>query len=101
MSVNLLPISAVCTVLSFLGLRWWTASTLEKLRLDGLIGESQVHSGNASRALELLLGSGVAIALLANLAFHVFTFMILCLKVSLLLSLLVTLYTQLCVGYLV
>lgn len=80
MGVNLLPISAVCTVLSFLGLQWWTASTLEKLRLDGLIGESQVHSGNASRALELLLGSGVAIALLANLAFHVFTFMILCLK---------------------
>ncbi|KAL5728274.1 RING-type E3 ubiquitin transferase [Ranunculus cassubicifolius] len=80
MGVSLLPISAVCTVASLVGLQWWAQSSLEKLKLDGSIGESVIHSGNVSRVVDLLLTSGITIALLANFVFNVFILIILCLK---------------------
>ncbi|XP_042494923.1 E3 ubiquitin protein ligase RIN2-like [Macadamia integrifolia] len=80
MGVSYLSISALCTVLSLVGLQWWTESKLYQLKLDDPIGEDGIHSGNASRALELFLGSHVTIALLANFVLNVFILVILCLK---------------------
>ncbi|KAF9614261.1 hypothetical protein IFM89_016553, partial [Coptis chinensis] len=80
MGLYLLPISALCTVASLVGLQLWTVVSLEKFNLDGSIAENVIHSGNASHVLDLLLGSHVTIALLANFVLNVFIFMILCLK---------------------
>uniref|UniRef100_A0A5B6YUP6 Putative RPM1 interacting protein 2 isoform 2 n=1 Tax=Davidia involucrata TaxID=16924 RepID=A0A5B6YUP6_DAVIN len=80
MAANYLSISAVCTVLSFVGLHCCTELSLEKLISDGLIGEISIHSGNAGHALELLLGSYTTIALLVNFALNIFILLILCLK---------------------
>eukprot|EP00262_Sarcandra_glabra_P020017 TRINITY_DN783_c0_g1_i1.p1 TRINITY_DN783_c0_g1~~TRINITY_DN783_c0_g1_i1.p1 ORF type:complete len:589 (+),score=56.43 TRINITY_DN783_c0_g1_i1:506-2272(+) len=80
MGVSYLSVSAVCTVLSLGGLQWWVASSLDKIKSDGLIGEGGIHSGNAGRALELLLGSYVTIALLGNFVLNVFILVVLCLK---------------------
>ncbi|KAJ0041994.1 hypothetical protein Pint_17220 [Pistacia integerrima] len=80
MGVSYLAISAVCTVLSFVGLQWWTEFSLHKLRTDGLIGENLVDLENANHALELFLGSYATVALLANFALNVFILLILCLK---------------------
>ena len=54
---------------------------LEKLKFDGLIGETILNSGNASHALELLLGSYTTLALVANFALNVFGLLILSIKV--------------------
>lgn len=80
MGVSYLSVSAVCTVLSFVGLQWSTLLLLENLKSDGLIGDDLNHSGNASRALELLLSSHATVALLANFAVNVYILLILCLK---------------------
>ncbi|KAK9292403.1 hypothetical protein L1049_020370 [Liquidambar formosana] len=80
MGVSYLSISAVCTVLSFVGLQSWTVLSLEKLKSDGLVGENFIHSGDAGQALEPLLGSSATIALAANFVFNVFILLILCLK---------------------
>ncbi|KAA8539802.1 hypothetical protein F0562_026494 [Nyssa sinensis] len=80
MGVNYLPISAVCTVLSFVALQCWTELSLEKLISDGLIGEISIQSGSAGRTLQLLLGSYTTITLLANFALNIFILLILCLK---------------------
>ncbi|XP_058086719.1 E3 ubiquitin protein ligase RIN2 isoform X2 [Magnolia sinica] len=80
MGVNYLSASAVCTVISLLGLQWWTDSALDKIRSDGLISEDSIHSENATRVVELLLGSQVTVALVANFALNVFILLILCLK---------------------
>lgn len=81
MGVSYLAISSVCTVLSFLGLQWWTEFSLDKLRTDGLIGENFIDLENANHALELFLGSYATVALLANFALNVYILLILCLKV--------------------
>ncbi|XP_044468475.1 E3 ubiquitin protein ligase RIN2-like isoform X2 [Mangifera indica] len=80
MGVSYLAISSVCTVLSFLGLQWWTEFSLDKLRTDGLIGENFIDLENANHALELFLGSYATVALLANFALNVYILLILCLK---------------------
>uniref|UniRef100_A0A2P2L5Q1 E3 ubiquitin protein ligase RIN2 n=1 Tax=Rhizophora mucronata TaxID=61149 RepID=A0A2P2L5Q1_RHIMU len=80
MGVNYLAISAVCTVLSFVGLRCWTELSLDKLRSQGLIGENFLNPENGNRALELLLGSYATVALLVNFLFNVFVLLNLCLK---------------------
>lgn len=81
MGVNYLYSSAVCTVISVIGLQWWTHSALSKIKSDGLIGEEGVHPGNATHVLELLLDSYVTVALLLNFALNVFILLILSLKV--------------------
>ncbi|KAF8413000.1 hypothetical protein HHK36_000972 [Tetracentron sinense] len=82
MGVNYLSISAVSTVLSFVGLlQWWmTEVSGDKLKSDGSIGENVIHMGNADHILELLLGSYVTIALLANFVLNVFILLVLSLK---------------------
>ncbi|GFY84302.1 RPM1 interacting protein 2 [Actinidia rufa] len=80
MGVSYLSISAVCTLLSFVGLQYWTELSLKKLTSDGLIGEESIEPGNAHHVLQLLLGSQATIALLANFALNVFILLILGLK---------------------
>ncbi|XP_059624852.1 E3 ubiquitin protein ligase RIN2-like [Cornus florida] len=80
MAVSYLSISVVCTVLSFVGIQYWTGLSLEKVISNGLTDEISIFSGNADRALELLLGSYTTVALLANFALNVFILLILCLK---------------------
>ncbi|KAF8379246.1 hypothetical protein HHK36_028678 [Tetracentron sinense] len=81
MGLNYLSISAVSSVLSFVGLlQWWTKSSVGKLISDGSIGERVIHLENAGHALEPLLGSYITIALLANFALNIFILLILCLK---------------------
>ncbi|KAL6004967.1 hypothetical protein ACLOJK_005526 [Asimina triloba] len=80
MGVNYLAASAVCTVASLLGLQWWTDSALEKIKSDGLITDGNFHSGNANGVVELLLGSQVTVALVANFALNAFILIILSLK---------------------
>ncbi|GMP69921.1 hypothetical protein CsSME_00028997 [Camellia sinensis var. sinensis] len=80
MGASYLSISAVCTLLSFVGLQYWTELSLEKLKSDGLVGGHSVESVNARHALQLLFGSQATIALLANFALNVFVLLILGLK---------------------
>ncbi|THG10257.1 hypothetical protein TEA_003659 [Camellia sinensis var. sinensis] len=80
MGASYLSISVVCTLLSFVGLQYWTELSLEKLKSDGLVGGHSVESVNARHALQLLFGSQATIALLANFALNVFVLLILGLK---------------------
>ena len=82
MGVSYIAISAICTALSFVGLKCWTEVSLDRLRSDGSIGENLINSENVNRALELLFGSYATIALLVNFVFNVFVLLNLCLKVS-------------------
>lgn len=81
MGVSYLAISAVCTVLSFVGLQWWTEFSLDKLRTARLTGDNFVDLENANHALEFFFGSYATVAMLANFALNVFILLILCLKV--------------------
>ncbi|XP_034710376.1 E3 ubiquitin protein ligase RIN2-like [Vitis riparia] len=80
MGASYLLVSAACTVFSFVGLQWWTEQSLHRLKSDGLISDNYIHSGNASRVLDLLLSSHATIALLVNFALNIFVLLILCLK---------------------
>ncbi|CAL5366944.1 unnamed protein product [Camellia sinensis] len=80
MGVSYLSISAVCTLLSFVGLQYWTDLSFQKLTSDGVIGEDSIEPGNARQALKLLLVSQATIALLANFVLNVFVLIILGLK---------------------
>lgn len=80
MGVNFLSISVVCTVMSLIGLQYWTDMSLEKYKSDGLIVDDFINSEDASHALELLLGSYTTLALVASFALNVFILIILSLK---------------------
>ncbi|XP_022736048.1 E3 ubiquitin protein ligase RIN2-like isoform X1 [Durio zibethinus] len=80
MGVSYLAISALSTALSVIGLQFWTEFSLDKLQTDGLISENFIHTENANRAFELLLGSYATVALLANFVLNVFILLILSLK---------------------
>lgn len=78
--MNLLYISAFSTVVSLVGLQWWVFSLVDGIKSDGLIDGGEINSRNARRALELVLGSNVTVALLANFALNVFGLVVLGLK---------------------
>ncbi|KAI7750863.1 hypothetical protein M8C21_025269 [Ambrosia artemisiifolia] len=80
MGVGYLPVSAVCTVLSFIGLQYWSELSYVKLKSDGLMGEDLLHPGVANRVLELLLGSYTTFALVVNFVLNIFMLIILSLK---------------------
>ncbi|XP_008786977.2 E3 ubiquitin protein ligase RIN2-like [Phoenix dactylifera] len=80
MAVNYLYASAISTVISLVGLQWWTVSLLDGMKSDGVVDGNEVGSRGVGRALELLLGSHVTIALLASSVLNVFVLVILCLK---------------------
>ncbi|KAF7836333.1 E3 ubiquitin protein ligase RIN2 [Senna tora] len=80
MAMRIVAISAVSTVLSFLGLQFCTEFSLDKLKSDGLFGKNFTHLDNASHVSELLLGSYTSIGLLANFMINVFILLNLCLK---------------------
>ncbi|KAI0488286.1 hypothetical protein KFK09_028114 [Dendrobium nobile] len=71
MSLHYIAVSAVCLALSVAGLQWWVLSFLSRNGL-GL--------GEAGRAVDVLLGSNVTIALLVNLAVNAYVLLVLCLK---------------------
>lgn len=81
MAINALHVSLLCTVLSFVGLQWWTSTLLGRIKADGLIDEGK--DDDAGHLLELLLGSHATIALLLNFVVNVFALAVLCLKVTL------------------
>lgn len=83
MGASYLVISAASTILSFVGLQFWTEFSLDKLRTDGLVVENVIHLESANRVLELLLRSYATVSLLANFVLNVFVLINLCLKVSL------------------
>ncbi|KAF5743597.1 RPM1 interacting protein 2 isoform 1 [Tripterygium wilfordii] len=80
MGVSYLAISAVSTVFSFVGLQYWSEFSLDKLQSNGLTSENLINLEKANHAFELLLGSYVTTALLANFMLNVFVLLILCLK---------------------
>ncbi|KAJ6714657.1 RING FINGER AND PROTEASE ASSOCIATED DOMAIN-CONTAINING [Salix viminalis] len=80
MGVSYIAISAICTALSFVGLKCWTEVSLDRLKSNGSIGENLINSDNVNHALELLFGSYATIALLVNFVFNVFVLLNLCLK---------------------
>ncbi|KAJ0856077.1 putative chromatin regulator PHD family [Helianthus annuus] len=80
MGVGYLSISAACTVLSFIGLRYWTELSYVKLKSDGLMGENLLDPTVESHVMEVLLGSFTTIALMVNFVLNVFMFIILSLK---------------------
>ncbi|KAI4323778.1 hypothetical protein L6164_023357 [Bauhinia variegata] len=80
MALMVVAVSAVSTVLSIVGLQFWTELSLDKLKSDGLISKNSIDSENAIHAIELLLGSYATIGLLANFIINVFILLNLCLK---------------------
>ncbi|CAA7399755.1 unnamed protein product [Spirodela intermedia] len=78
MAINALHVSLFSTVLSFVGLQWWTSTLLGRIKADGLVDEGK--DDDAGHLLELLLGSHATIALLLNFVVNVFALAILCLK---------------------
>ncbi|KAL3652489.1 hypothetical protein CASFOL_002170 [Castilleja foliolosa] len=78
MGVNVLFISVACTVSSLAGFQYWANISLEKHKLN--IIDDFFNSEDASRALELLLGSYTTLALLASFAVNVFVLIILSIK---------------------
>nr|XP_023888808.1 E3 ubiquitin protein ligase RIN2-like [Quercus suber]XP_023888809.1 E3 ubiquitin protein ligase RIN2-like [Quercus suber] len=81
MGVRYIAVSAASTVLSFVFLQFWTELSLDNLKSDGLIAESNIHSENASRVIELLSGSYATIGLLTNFVLNVFVLLVLCLQI--------------------
>ena len=75
-------VAAFSTVASFVGLQWWVFSLVDGIKADGLIDGDDIHSENARRVLELVLGSNVTVALLVNFVLNVFALVVLCLKVK-------------------
>ncbi|KAH6771297.1 RPM1 interacting protein 2 [Perilla frutescens var. hirtella] len=80
MGVNFLSISAVCTILSLVGIQYWTEISLGKHQSDVLIVNDLINSENATHALELLFGSYTTLLLVSSLAFNVIILVILGLK---------------------
>ncbi|XP_057776771.1 E3 ubiquitin protein ligase RIN2 isoform X3 [Salvia miltiorrhiza] len=80
MGVNFLSISVVCTILSLVGVQYWTEISLEKHQSDVLIVNDLINSENATHTLELLFGSYMTLLLVSSLAFNVIILVILGLK---------------------
>lgn len=85
MAVNYLYLSAFSTAVGFVFLQWWTVSSLEGMKADGLIGREAGGGSleDAGRALELLLSSHVIVVLLVNFVINVYFLVVLLLKVAL------------------
>lgn len=82
MGVNFLSVSAVCTILSLVGVQYWGKFSLEKHQPDVLIVNDLINSENATRAIEHLFSSYTTLLLVSSLAFNVIILVILGLKVS-------------------
>ncbi|KAL1550363.1 E3 ubiquitin protein ligase rin2 [Salvia divinorum] len=80
MAVNFLSASVVCTILSLVGVQYWTEISLAKHRSDVLIVNDLINSENATHTLELLFGSYTTLMLVSSLAFNVIILVILGLK---------------------
>lgn len=69
MGVNFLSISVVCTVVSLVGVQYWTETSLGKHESDVLIVNDIIDSENATHVLEFLFGSSMTLLLVSSLAF--------------------------------
>ncbi|CAN8325882.1 unnamed protein product [Cochlearia groenlandica] len=79
MGIRYLPVSFASTALSFVGLQVWTELSLHSLGADGLIANN-ISLGDSEHALDLLLGSYPAVALLTNFVLNVYILLLLSLK---------------------
>ncbi|THU61286.1 hypothetical protein C4D60_Mb07t21700 [Musa balbisiana] len=80
MAVNYLCLSAFSTAVGLVGLQWWTVSSLDRMRSDGLFVGDGHGVSLESAALELLLSSHVTVALLVNFVINVYVLVVLLLK---------------------
>ncbi|XP_020223673.1 E3 ubiquitin protein ligase RIN2 [Cajanus cajan] len=80
MALRLIAISAVSTILSFVGLQLCTDFSWDKLKSDGLIGWNLIQLDNASHDTELAMGLYTTIGLLVNCMINLFILLNLCLK---------------------
>ncbi|KAJ1406750.1 Zinc finger, RING-type [Sesbania bispinosa] len=80
MALRFIAISAVSTVLSFVGLQFCTDLSIDKLKSDGLIGWNLIQVDNANHDIELPLGLYTTIGLVVNCMINVFVLLNLCLK---------------------
>ncbi|XP_027340934.1 E3 ubiquitin protein ligase RIN2-like [Abrus precatorius] len=80
MALKFIAISAVSTVLSFVGLQFFTDLSLDKLKSDGLIGWNLIHLDNDNHDIEVSLDLYTSIGLLVNCMINVFILINLCLK---------------------
>ncbi|CAL5201171.1 unnamed protein product [Lathyrus oleraceus] len=80
MALKFIAISAVSTVLSFVGLQFCTDLSLDKLKSDGLVGWNSIHLDNVDQDAELPLGLYTTIGLFTNCLVNVFVLLNLCLK---------------------
>uniref|UniRef100_A0A7C9CTF9 RING-type domain-containing protein n=1 Tax=Opuntia streptacantha TaxID=393608 RepID=A0A7C9CTF9_OPUST len=80
MGVNFLVISAVCTVVSLIGMQCWTEISLEKFKVDRQLSINTLYTDNANHIIELLLHSHTTITLLVLCVVNVFGLLILSLK---------------------
>ncbi|KAE9616306.1 putative transcription factor C2H2 family [Lupinus albus] len=80
MALRFIAISAIATVLSFVGLQFCTDFSLYTVKSDGVFGWNLVHLDNANQYIELPLGLYTTIGLLANCTANVFILLNLCLS---------------------
>ncbi|XP_019427189.1 PREDICTED: E3 ubiquitin protein ligase RIN2-like isoform X2 [Lupinus angustifolius] len=79
MALRFIVISAISTVLSFVGLQFCTDFSLDTVKSDGVVGWNLLHLDNANQYTELPLGLYTTIGLLANCTTNVFILLNLCL----------------------
>ncbi|KAJ8448614.1 hypothetical protein Cgig2_010501 [Carnegiea gigantea] len=80
MGVNFLVISAVCTVISLIGMQCWTEISLEKFKVDRQLSTNTLYTDNANHIIELLLRSHTTITLLVLCVVNVLVLLIVSLK---------------------
>ncbi|OWM79455.1 E3 ubiquitin protein ligase RIN2-like [Punica granatum] len=75
-----LSVSGICTVISFVGLQWWTQWPFYDLIPAEVVTEYIAQSEKANHAIELISSSYTTLLLLANFALSAFGLLLLCLK---------------------
>ncbi|KAE9594008.1 putative chromatin regulator PHD family [Lupinus albus] len=80
MALRFITISAISTVLSFVGLQFCADFSLDTLKSDGLAGWDVMPLDNANHDAKLPLGLFTTVGLLANCMINVFILLNLCLK---------------------
>ncbi|CAL0301767.1 unnamed protein product [Lupinus luteus] len=80
MALRFITISAISTVLSFVGLQFCANFSLDTLKSDGLLGWDVMQLDNANHDTNLPLGLFTTVGLLANCTINLFILLNLCLK---------------------
>ncbi|XP_019419130.1 PREDICTED: E3 ubiquitin protein ligase RIN2-like [Lupinus angustifolius] len=80
MALRFITISAISTLLSFVGLQFCADFSLDTLKSDGLVGWDVMQLDNGNHDTKLPLGLFTTVGLLANCMINVFILLNLCLK---------------------